>query len=178
MAFLAATGPLSLVLCLLNLVLTLAIIRRIRTQEAQRSRGYSRPEMERLRDQPVPDFTATTIDGRIVDQESLVGQHSVVGFFTPGCSPCHEQAPAFAALGRTGRPAYAFIAADHHQDVGAAELCALVAPAEAVVVPLDQGLPAALGLRSFPAFLTVDASGVVRAANIRLDAVLSSDTVR
>lgn len=47
---------------------------------------------------PVPDFTVTTVTGALLSAVDLRGQRALIGFFMPGCAPCHEQIPDFIDL--------------------------------------------------------------------------------
>jgi peroxiredoxin len=43
---------------------------------------------------PAPHFTATTLDGRAFDSESLRGKVVVLHFWATWCPPCREEMPA------------------------------------------------------------------------------------
>lgn len=97
MPYLAAALVLVTALCLLNLVLTMGVIRRLRADAGHRSLAPS--AAERAVGNSVGEFLATSVTGVAVDHGRLDGR-AVVGFFTPGCRPCAEQLPEFERLAR------------------------------------------------------------------------------
>ena len=86
----AAVGVLSLV-CFANTLLTLGVVRRLREQrhpaEADGG-GLARPGMV------VGTFAVETVAGDRVDRDMLTSG-TVVAFFAPGCTPCHQRLPHF-----------------------------------------------------------------------------------
>lgn len=78
----------------LNLLLTLALIRRLRAQGAA-GHAHAGPPTALGPGSQVGDFTATTTEGETVTRADLIG---LVGFFSAGCEPCHDLAPRFAGL--------------------------------------------------------------------------------
>ena len=77
-------------LCLLNLLLTLGVIRRLREQTA--TRGPAGPPGRGSSRTAVGGFTATTVDGDAVSPELLVDYTTVV-FLAPECATCRDQVP-------------------------------------------------------------------------------------
>lgn len=47
----------------------------------------------RLLGKPVPDFTATTIDGKAIDADYFKNKTTVIVFMSPGCAPCRYELP-------------------------------------------------------------------------------------
>jgi hypothetical protein len=92
MPYLGASVVLVGVLCLLNLMLTLGIIRRIRTEANEPGRRAGLP-LELGPGSPIGEFAVETADGETVSHASLTG---VVGFFSARCEPCHDLLPRFA----------------------------------------------------------------------------------
>ena len=96
----AATGVAAL--SLVNSWLIIAMARKLRGQGEELARRGSRPRRD-VGLPPgtrVPEFTVTTMTGATISAEHFRGERSVVAFFSPGCEPCHEQAPVFAAFAR------------------------------------------------------------------------------
>src|SRR4051794_39387044 len=89
-------------LTLLNLLLLLGIIRRLRdhTERFTQMTKSVMPEVAVVAaGRPVPEFTATTRDGDTVSAGTLEGE-TLVGFFSPSCKPCKALLPKFAERAR------------------------------------------------------------------------------
>ncbi|CAL9610616.1 hypothetical protein SUDANB121_05644 [Nocardiopsis dassonvillei] len=156
---------LAVALCLLDLVLTVGVIRRLKehTELIGNLSGAGIPDRTVLapgeRSGP---FTATTEDGEPVDAGALSGP-ALVAVFSPGCGACAEQLPHFidrAAAFPGGRDGVLAVLAGAPAEV--AEEARRLAPVARVVVDGPGGAVAdALGVRAFPAFLRLDADGRV-----------------
>ncbi|MFF4263491.1 TlpA family protein disulfide reductase [Streptomyces virginiae] len=103
MIFVVAGMVLVGALGLLNLALSLAIVRRLRRQEEQRRavdpHAPSGPEVGTK----LPMFSAPAIGGEVFASESLAGGAAALSFITTSCGACDEfveDMPEFAA--RTG----------------------------------------------------------------------------
>ena len=70
-------------LCLLDLLLTFGVIRRLRENDASRTQGGSAQ----------PGAPMAPVGTRVGDT-GWEGE-TLVGFFAPGCSPCEQQLPGF-----------------------------------------------------------------------------------
>src|SRR6266508_3698318 len=138
MPYLVAAIVLLGAVCTVNLILTLALIRRLREQAG----GPPGPR------QPLPkvivgigerpaEFTAATTEGEPIDRDAVAG--GLVGFFSPQCSPCRERVPEFME--------YA-----HH----------------AVVEPVDGPLSTAFAVGGLPALCLLDQTSTVVAAGTSL----------
>lgn len=163
-------------LSLVNSWLIIAMARKLRGQGEELARRGSRPRRD-VGLPPgtrVPEFTVTTMTGATVSAGDLRGQRSVVAFFSPGCEPCHEQAPFFAAFARA-RPdgagetrTLAVICGGRRAaevaDGDAARLAGQLADVTDVVGEPSAGMvAAALGATGFPSFVVIDADGRVEA---------------
>jgi thiol-disulfide isomerase/thioredoxin len=168
----AGVGALSLV----NLWLVIALARKLRSHEEQVARRPSgqRPVVGLPPGTQVPDFTLTTVAGDTVSATGLRGQRTVIGFFSPGCEPCHDQIPAFTAFAQTlpGGPdrALAVIsgrlggARGQGGDGAANDLARQLADVAHVVREPSAGTAAAaLAVSGFPSFILLDADGRVEA---------------
>jgi thiol-disulfide isomerase/thioredoxin len=89
------------VLCLLDLVLTVGVIRRLREHSVALSTmsatGRFPPSIS-VGDQ-VGRFTAISVDDAPLRDDMLTAP-TLVGFFSPTCEPCKELLPAFQAFAR------------------------------------------------------------------------------
>ncbi|MFI0353126.1 TlpA family protein disulfide reductase [Actinomadura sp. 9N407] len=149
------------VLCLANIALTLAVIRRLNEQGrllAERGRapaaaGYP-PPLEVEPGARVGDFTVTAMDGEPVSRADLHGS-TLMAFMAPGCQSCEHSLPEFVA-----RAGSAPGGRDHVLAVvlgkgpGRDELCAELAPVARVLTEEEEGGPViqAFGIGALPAF--------------------------
>jgi len=167
------------VLSLVNLGLTVLLARRLREQ-GERLARQAPPRMPRPMVGPppgteVPEFRVTTVSGALVSAADLRGERSLIGFFMPGCAPCHDQVPAFIAFARglPGGPGHVLaVIADGGRPVvtvpehDADQLVEDLTGAEAAQVVLgpSAGVAAtALAVTGYPSFLLLDADGRVEA---------------
>jgi thiol-disulfide isomerase/thioredoxin len=166
-------------LCAVDLLLTFAVLRRLREHGEKLGRlpdvvdddflGFDR---DRLLGAKLPEFSTETVQGAVVSRESVSGSVELMGFFRPGCSPCHEQAPHFIAEARAigeGK-ALALVAAsgsDADEMVQTFE-----AVADVVLDPTSREVLRGLEISAFPTFLRLDADGVI------VDAAVSMEELR
>ena len=100
---------------------------------------------------------------------------ALVGFFAPGCEPCHLEAPTFAAAAAGGGAALAVVSGDPSQ---AREVTELLGDAPSVLVGSDaRRLIEALGVQGFPTFLRIDVGGTIRQAGTSMDDIAVPATV-
>ncbi|MFC5834835.1 hypothetical protein [Nonomuraea insulae] len=160
MPFLIAAVVLVGVLCLFDLLLTFAVLRRLREHAA---------ELERLAGEPRtlpydPSFLiGRTLPGTAANTEP---RPRLVAFFDAGCDTCHEHAPVFAAAARPGT-SLAFITGAGPQ---LRSLVDAVGGAATVVSGEDaDAIVAELGIQAFPMFLRLDADGRITQADMDLE---------
>ncbi len=176
MSYLAVAVTGVAALSLANSWLIIAMARKLRGQREELARRGSRPRRDvgLPPGSRVPEFTVTTMTGATISAEDLRGERSVVAFFSPGCEPCHEQAPFFAAFARSrpdgagGTRTLAVICGGHRgaevADGDVARLAGQLAEVTDVVGDPSAGMAAAaLGVSGFPSFIVVDADGRVEA---------------
>ncbi|MFE1963113.1 hypothetical protein [Streptomyces sp. NPDC059479] len=149
-------------LCVLDLMLTLAVLRRLR----------DRPSGTAVIDEggipvgaAVGTFAAQCTKGVPLTEKDLA-DGAVVSFFSPGCLPCRRKLPVFveqatALQGRrqmiavvvtpTGKP---------HEEAEAVAMAEQLAPVARVVAEDVEGpCAAAFGVRAFPSQFTISAVG-------------------
>lgn len=167
MPYLVAALVIVGVLCVINLLLTVATIRRLREHtellsrkaKAAASVGVAAPGSS------VGPFTVATVEGRVVTTDDLA-PGTLVGFLAPGCRGCLEELPAFLDLARAhhdgARGVLAVVSGDEASSV---EYVARLSPfARVVVAPPGHEIESAFAVGSFPAFFLVGSGGVVRAS--------------
>lgn len=164
----AAMALLALGVCVLNLVLTLGVIRRLREHTALLDRLQAGPGAGMPDQMPagaeVGEFAATTTDGEPLSHELLAGQ-TLVGFFSPTCQPCKERLPEFLEVAPDvpgGRQQVLAVAVGGEQEC--ANLVADLAPVARVVVepPSAEGpVSQAFKTSSYPTFGVLEGRRVV-----------------
>ena len=157
------------VVAVLNLVLTMGVIRRLREQQgalaALRRHEQRLPSVGAV----VTDFDTVDADGRRLSHRDLTGP-ALVGFFTPGCEPCRALLPRFVAeLADSGRRGVAVIVTEPGEDD--TEYRQSLARVARVVIERPHGtVQRAVGTDVYPTIvaldehLTVTASGTDEAA--------------
>lgn len=169
------------VLCLVNLVLTVGVIRRLRehsealaaSSEQEQNRRAILPEGE-----VAEPFEAVSTDGGVVSRDRLE-EPTLVGFFSPGCSACHEALPDFLALAARfpGGPeqVLAVILNETGEPDGSdAQRESLEPVARVVVEKLGGPVSSALHVQALPSFGLMGPGGRVMSSGLRLDQVLSA----
>jgi len=166
MVFLGAAVALVGALCLLDLLLTFGVIRRLREHAEMLSRAgvQDMPVIGLASGEPVAAFSALTLGG-----ESLTGASGlrVAGFFSSACSVCPERVGPFTeylAGHRVARESVLSVVvtpddgpppyADRLNEAG--QVC---------VVQHDSEVVRAFKVSGFPAFCLLDADGALIAAS-------------
>ena len=149
---------------LLNLMLTIAVARRLRSADQHGPRATAEP-MAPVGTR-VEDFTVPTVDGAEWSRDSLSGE-TLVGFFSPGCPACEELVPEFFeyASGFPGGPDQV-IAVVEAMVEDAGRYVSLLSPVARVVAdPPGRGVVVpAFAVRAFPGVVVVDATGTITAS--------------
>ncbi|MEV4380147.1 TlpA disulfide reductase family protein [Streptosporangium sp. NPDC049644] len=172
MPYLVAAVVVLGVLCGLNLMLLLAVVRRLKEHarvlaDRPGAGGARLPEAGSA----VGHFDALSTDGEAVSRRALE-PGTLVGFFSPGCGPCTENLPKFTAYaaalpGGRDRVLAVIAGADDSEEMRVA-----LARVSRVVVEAHGGpVAAAFGVSAFPTFCVLDGEGVITAAGFDLSAL-------
>jgi hypothetical protein len=162
MSILAAAVVVLTVLVVVDLVLTTAVIRRLRTYESGGGSVGAPPETIDLAvGAEVPEFAG---DG--VDRAALHGRRTLVGFFSTTCQPCTTEAaelvrrePGLTAAGITAVPVLMMNGGTDPNG-----LAAVLAGAGPVVAePPGGAVATAFGAKATPSYVLVDPDGRVAA---------------
>jgi len=158
---LAAVGT----ICVLNLILLLGVIRRLREHSeliSKGSAGHTEGDAILRSGETVSEFSAVGIDGDTISLEKI-DDLTLVGFFSPTCPPCKEQIPHFRSYAERlpfGRAmAVAVIGGEGEEAMTMAE--SLNDVARVIVEPLAGPVSAAFRVSSVPAVALVEPSGKV-----------------
>ncbi|MEQ4304194.1 TlpA disulfide reductase family protein [Plantactinospora sp. B6F1] len=152
-----------------NLIFTYGVVRRLREHTARLDAmaGGGRPEPELILSagaEPRPFAPVTTSVGVPIGPDDLTAGGTLVGFFSPNCAPCREQAPRFverAAASGSDR----VLAVAVGTPEATRELVALLEPVARVVVEIEDGpLHQAFAVQGYPAMCVLDGDGRVKAS--------------
>ncbi|MFI6284845.1 TlpA family protein disulfide reductase [Streptomyces sp. NPDC051018] len=162
----------------LNLVLVLAVIRRLRRHEQERKRlfgTYGTLESGPPADEPLPAFTAVATDGTPVTSDGLNGREAALTFLSTDCAVCATAAgdlPEFAR--RTGMDAAQMVVVIAGDDETAAEEMTAPLAGVATVVREEASGPMSTlyAIQATPTTVLVDAEGTVTYARAGTNPVL------
>ncbi|MQY08405.1 TlpA family protein disulfide reductase [Actinomadura macrotermitis] len=171
MPYLAAAVVLLGALTVLNLLLTVTIIRRLRDQpqhDHDRDEAAALPFSLLETGTPVPAVQAADLAGRPVD---FTGGTTVVGFFSGSCQSCRAHVEPFLAYvrGRAVTDAVAVVSGDAAE--GADLVAALREHVRVVAEPADGRLAAAFKVGVFPTFYLVGPDATVAAGHTSIRAL-------
>ncbi|WP_433243252.1 hypothetical protein ACQPYK_39505 [Streptosporangium sp. CA-135522] len=169
MTFLIAAVVLAGMLSIFNLVLTFAVLRRLRehTTELERLAGPAR----------FGSYDPRVLVGRTLPPAGADGgeRPQLVAFFDVNCDACHERAPRFADVARTGT-AMAVISGDTSK-VG--DLIEMIGGAASIVTAEEaDSLVKAVGIEAFPTFLRVGPDGTIVDADTEPDVLAGTARTR
>lgn len=171
MPYLTAAVVILAILGMLNLLLTLAIVRRMRTGSEPSVDSARRPPEPLPAGSPIGRFTAATTDGANVSERDLRGGQALVGYFSPGCPPCQAELPRFVtyAAGLDRERVLAVIVDGTGSDAAGDEAGVLAAVARVVVASGGDTVVDALSAHGYPAVFLLDEDGRVVAADATVD---------
>ncbi|GLX04276.1 hypothetical protein [Microbispora sp. NBRC 16548] len=159
------------VLCLIDLVLTVGVIRRLRAHEEMLSaRPVASPSIVLPPGATIGGFSAVSTDGVHVSDETLT-EPVLVGVFSPGCSACHDRLPQFAERARSfpgGRGNVLAVLVGTEEEV-ADERRTLEPVALVLIEEYGTGLTKALQVNGFPSLALVDVRGRIVASGTTLE---------
>lgn len=150
-----------------NLVLTLALVRRLSGGGAADGQAVSAAGLEA--GQRAPDFTARWVDGGEVRRDDFRGREVAFIFIAPGCVPCEELVPRLEAIApdvaRAGAELVVVCAADVEPALDLARRVSLTLPL--ISAPRDAN-PFLQDYRVgvTPHYCVVSTEGVVRDSGI------------
>jgi thiol-disulfide isomerase/thioredoxin len=176
MPYLTAAVVLVGVLGLLNLVLTVGVIRRLRGEGASTMVDGDGVEVTPNVGDEIGDFLTSTVDGEPVSRASMAG--TLVAFLSPTCPPCRAAVPDLVryADGPGAGQVTAVVTGDEHE---VASLVSTLGPVARVITEEPFGpVSTAFAVRSFPTFCRVTGDATVAAVGFTLSAVTESDRAR
>jgi thiol-disulfide isomerase/thioredoxin len=166
MAYLSAAVIVLGVLCLANMALTLAAIRRLREHgELLSQQAQFRPAPRIPPGTPAPEFTAVLTDGDTCSLADLGGARSVIAFLAPRCAPCRTELPEFAEFARRmpGGAAQVLVVLTGGDSEVAEFTAALRGVASVTIEPRRGPVGRAFSVGGYPTFYLLDENGVIQA---------------
>ncbi|WP_182881022.1 TlpA family protein disulfide reductase [Microbispora sp. H10949] len=158
------------VLCLIDLVLTVGVIRRLRTHEEMlAARPGVSPPIVLPPGATIGAFSAVSTDGVHVSAETLT-EPALVGVFSPDCPACGDRLPQFAERARSfpgGRGSVLAVLVGTEEEV-AAQRRALEPVALVLIEEYGTGVTKALRVQGFPSLALLDGHGRVLASGSTL----------
>jgi hypothetical protein len=150
-------------LAVIQLLFTLAILRRLRNH------GERLARFEVLDAGPEPAapgetigaFTTPALTGAMISDTDLRDSATTVGFFSPSCGPCTEQLPSFEERARRHR-SLAFVIDEGEPSRHLAERLAEVATV--ALVSADSPVTQAFSVYGYPVIFEIDAEARVIAS--------------
>jgi hypothetical protein len=163
-------------LVVVDLVLTLGVIRRLREHSALISRALDGSggvsDFMLPKGSALPELRATTVDGLSAPDSGPL----LIGFFSPTCKACVRRLPGFVDYARAFDGRVLGIAVGAPEDVRGI-VDELRPVAEVVVEPADGPLANVLRVKGLPAMATVGPDNVVVASGFELAALPSLSAV-
>src|SRR5262245_16069380 len=170
-AFLGAVLALVGAVALTNLVLTMAIIRRLRLIEDRAAQGSTPPAgLPRIGAAPT-EFALTTTGGATITAKDVSTGTRTVLFLSTGCQPCTELAATLARDPALVDAGMAAVVTGMPDDPATQEFLAGLPPALPVGVETDYAISRAFSVTGYPTVLRLE-DGVITAAEHSLAAVL------
>jgi peroxiredoxin len=154
-------------LCFFDLLLSFAIIRKLRHDAPESHRVPQLPALAALSGgRPIPPFTATTNAGTQLSLTELAGRPAAFAFFGSECRSCRDHLDQFADYARGfpgGANQVAAIIAGSAE--GAADIVAALTGLAQLVIEPDFGpVATAFSVEAFPTFVTLDPDGRIDGA--------------
>ncbi|ADI04167.1 hypothetical protein SBI_01046 [Streptomyces bingchenggensis BCW-1] len=180
MEYLVAGLVLVAVIAALNVVLTLAVVRRWRARVSAPPVVHDRgpipfdgdPEPGIAPGDRMPGFTAVTTDGGTVTRDDLAGREALIAFLSLDCSGCDDSVPEFGERARQVRDAGGqVLAMVVGTDAADSKLTARLVGIADHVVPEHLNAPVSnlFGARFYPGFAHYGPDGVATATSIGME---------
>jgi hypothetical protein len=162
MPYLIAAVVLVGLLCTVDLILTFAVIRRLREQAVRLSEIPPSPPRFLSAGSQLPEFAAASTAGDVLTRDFFAGP-TLVGLFTTNCEACHKQLPVFLAEIEDRRypPERVFALVASAGGDPAEVLAQLDGRATVLTEEVGGVVTQAFSVLGFPSFYIVDRGGVI-----------------
>ncbi|KZB86107.1 TlpA family protein disulfide reductase [Amycolatopsis regifaucium] len=174
MPILTAAVVLVGLLCVLDLLLSFGIIRRLREQnetlKTVRQQAAAEPDIALPAGATIGAFSATTVGGTELSVADIDGSRALVGFFSPGCEPCKERMPQFIEYATRFEGKVVAIAAGSEEET--ADMVVRLGEVAEVVIEAEGGdVHRAFGAGGYPALCLIDRDRTVLASGWEMSAL-------
>lgn len=144
-----------------HMLITLGLVRRIRTIAAETGTAPAAPPTLTVGESPA-EFGLTSESGRRFERAGLSGGRNLIGFFSTTCEPCAENAPRFAEYARAFEPGRVLAVVQDGESGAARDFAERYLPGVEVVIEAMNG-PAARAFKvgAFPTMHVLDPEGRV-----------------
>ncbi|TCB96822.1 hypothetical protein E0H26_14520 [Micromonospora zingiberis] len=142
-------------LCVLNLILTIGLAKRLREQ-SERLGDLGRPPTRVRVGQAIDAFDSATVDGHPI-RSTDIADGTVVAFLSPTCGPCQDKLPALVEYGAQTWPDEPLVAVVTGDDDSADEFVQRLRPVARVVREDRDGgaVGTAFGVSAYPIIVRV-----------------------
>lgn len=164
MPYLAAGVVFVGVLCAFDLVLTLAVVRRLREHAALLEAGRTQAPFTPV-GTALPEFTASALDGATVTRAFFTGP-TIVGLFSTTCAGCRERLPEFTEQIRGSDARHVLAVIEGERAEAEPFITALSPLATVVIEPVNGPVNTAFGHPATPSFYVVGEDAVVTSSTL------------
>lgn len=167
MPYLAAAIILIGAICLVNLVLSLGVVRRLRSHTTLIEHLLTRntaPKPILSAGERIGPFSAVTTGGGLISRESMTGSagNVLVGFFSPDCDSCRDRLPEFIRKAKESDETLAVVVGQEAAAMDLVDSFTLHDVSRVVLeAPEDGAMSHAFGVQALPAVCVVDGTGLV-----------------
>ncbi|MBB5857683.1 TlpA family protein disulfide reductase [Amycolatopsis umgeniensis] len=180
MSILTAAVVLVGLLCVLDLLLSFGIIRRLREQNEAlknvRQQAFPEPDIALPAGATIGAFSAVTAGGTELSNADIDGSPALVGFFSPGCEPCKERMPQFIEYATRFEGKVVAIAAGSEEET--ADMVVRLGEVAEVILELDGGVVhKAFGASGYPALCLVNGDRTMLASGWEMSALPTPATL-
>ena len=178
MPFVIAAVVIVGLISIVDLLLTYGVVRRLRehTRQLTALGAGATASLMAAKGSAVGEFSAADTTSAALSRATFT-RSTLVGFFTPGCTPCEALLPRFVSAARrwrdSSRPVLAIVAPGAGDDAYAEHLASV---ARVVVGEHANTVAAAFEVRGFPVVCLVNDGGVVVDDKVDVDRL--ADPVR
>lgn len=143
-----------------NLLLAVGVIKRLREHTELLSAGDRREQPVIGVGEEVTGFSTSTTDDQVLDRDCLDAR-TLIGFFSPTCRPCREKLPDFIEFARSvpGGRDRVVAAVVGEPDLAEAMVAELSPVARVVVEDHNGPLTSAFKVRAYPVAVVVEPDG-------------------